>query len=281
MAEYLQPQLGLLDYIQKLHSIQINGINLTELHTLRGTLSGEITDSDGELYELGQEEGGTFDNVADHTAMALVITDVLGEAFRLPDTERGNLNLAAWEHDSGKKTERMWQTSIENHTDTLLQGEDTNLDKDGVRKRVALANTAAMEEWENALAGIPQRANELMKVNVPPIATGHGDDIAAKIMWFADACLSGTRIVPISERFDALESDPKNGKRNTEFSDSYQDKYEGESLYAVQRRLGSRYEEEFAQRLQIQTTDIYKWLQAKVQERIQTQTMPLLPMTSK
>lgn len=281
MAEYLQPQLGLPDYIKKLDGIQINGIKLSELHTLRGTFSGEITDSNGELYELGQEEGGTFDNVAEHTAMALLITDVLGEAVGVPDTERGNINLAAWEHDSGKKTERMWQTSIENPTGALLQGEDTNLDKDGVRKKVALANTAIMEEWENAMAGIPQRANVLMKANVPTTATGHGDDIGAKIMWFADACLSGTRIVPISERFDALESDPKNGKRNTEFSDSYRDKYEGESLYAVQRRLGSRYEEEFAQKLQIEPIVLYKWLQGKVQERIQTQTMPLLPMTSK
>jgi hypothetical protein len=285
MVEAPQPQFGLHDYIQRLGTMEVNGMKLHDLHNLRGTFSGEVLSSKGESYDLGQKEAGTFDNVAEHTAMSMLITDVLGEALKLDMTERGNLNLAAWEHDSGKKTERMWQRAIENaeeggENSALLGDEASKLHKLGERKRMALSNVAAMEEWENTQAGIPQRANELMKSNIPATSEGPGKNVASQIMWFVDATLSGSTIVPISQRFDDLESDPRNGKRNIEFSDSYKGQYGGKSLYEVQRALGVKYEQEFAQKLGIEPTNLYTWLNNKVQERIQTQTMPILPQAA-
>lgn len=134
-----------------------------------------------------------------------------------------------------------------------------------------------MEEWENAQAGISPRANHLMKAPVPPTEEGHENDLAARIMWFADACLSGIKIVPINDRFDALENDPTNGERNKVFSDGFKDKYKGKSLYSVQRSLGEKYEREFAEKLRLQPSEIYSWLTNKTNERIQQQKPPVLP----
>lgn len=285
MTETVTPQFGLQDYIKGLGNLEVNGMKLHDLHNLRGTLSGEVISENAESYTLGQEEGGTFDNVAEHTGMSMLITDVLGEALKLDPTERGNLNLAAWEHDSGKKTERMWQRAIENaeeggENSALLGDETSKLHRLGERKRMALDNVGKMEEWENTQAGIPQRANELMKSNIPATAEGPGDNVAAQIMWFTDATLSGSTIVPINKRFDDLESDPRNGKRNVEFSDSFKDQYEGKSLFEVQRTLGVKYEQEFANKLGVEPAQLYTWLNNKVQERIQTQTMPVLPQAA-
>lgn len=103
-------------------------------------MSGDVLRRKGSTYNVGQEEGGIFENVAERTAMTMLITDVLGEALGLPDEERRNLNLAAWGHDSGKKTERMWQKSIEQaetqgETAMLLQEESEALQKPGARKK--------------------------------------------------------------------------------------------------------------------------------------------------
>lgn len=279
--DQVSPTLG--DYVKKLDKVVLTkGVKLTDLHKVRGTMSGEVR-RNGRPISIGQEEGGIFENVAEHTAMAMLITDVLGEKLGLSGEERANVNIAAWLHDSGKKTERMWQRAIEEaeaqgDEAPLFQGESDVLHEQGRRKKVALENIARMEEWENAEeAGISPRANELMKANVPPSENGHGDDMSAKIIWFADACLSGTAISPIGARFDDLESDERNGARNIAFSESFKDVYDGQSLYQVQRKLGQQYEEEFAERLGISSKDLYRWLISQVDAKIQSQQLPTLP----
>lgn len=266
------PKLSLQDYMKKLEELIVNGMGLSDLHKLRGTIEAE---------GVGQEEGGTFSNVAEHTAMAMLITDVLGDKLGLSLRERGDLNVAAWLHDSGKKTERMWQRAIEeaeNDAESdLVKEEDGSLSAAGMRKKQALRETASMEEWENAEVGVSPRSNRLMKENIPDSQEGHGADLAAKIMWFADACLTGTKIQPINQRFNDLESDVKNGARNIAFSDSFKDQYDGKSLYQVQRSLGEKYETEFAQRLGIPKETLYSWLDSAVSSRIQSQQLPILP----
>lgn len=258
--------------MKKLEELIVNGMGLSDLHKLRGTIEAE---------GVGQEEGGTFSNVAEHTAMAMLITDVLGDKLGLSLRERGDLNVAAWLHDSGKKTERMWQRAIEeaeNDAESdLVKEEDGSLSAAGMRKKQALRETASMEEWENAEVGVSPRSNRLMKENIPDSQEGHGADLAAKIMWFADACLTGTKIQPINQRFNDLESDVKNGARNIAFSDSFKDQYDGKSLYQVQRSLGEKYETEFAQRLGIPKETLYSWLDSAVSSRIQSQQLPILP----
>ncbi len=280
MTEAKLPSSGLRGYMQQLNTLCVNGMSLTDLHKLRGTMTGNVAGiRKNSYYELGQE-GDVFENVAEHTAMALLITDVLGEALGLDMRQRGNLNLAAWEHDSGKKTERMWQRAIETADSELISDEAHTLQVVGERKKMALNNVALMEEWENAEAGIPPAANKLMKSIIPATKEGPGENLAGQIMWFTDAILSGSTIVPIGKRFDDLESDPRNGQRNIEFSDSFKDQYNGESLYAVQRRLGTKYEQEFASKLNVEPKELYAWLSNKVQERISTQNMPVLPVST-
>ena len=96
-----------------------------------------------------------------------------------------------------------------------------------------------------------------------------------KIMWFADACLTGTTIRSIHQRFDDLETDPKNGRRNIEFSESYASQFDGVSLYDIQRKLGDRYSEEFATQIGIKPEEIFSWLEEQVQKRINHQQLPM------
>lgn len=276
MSESLSSQPTLKDFIRHLDNLEWNGRSLTDLHKMRGILSGDVLDKDGEVYDtLGQEEGGVWENVAEHGAVSMIVADVLGEAFGLSREERGFLNLAVWLQDSGKKTERMWQSVLEKKTGASEEKENASEEQ-----QIMLRNVSEMEEWENAEAGLfSPRMTYLMRANVPETAEGHGDDLAAKISWFADAILNGAEIVGITKRFRDLETDTRNGQWNIAFSDSFKGKYGGKSLYTVQRELGAQYEEEFAQRLEIGKDELYPWLRKKVNERILLQRMPVMPPT--
>lgn len=264
----------LQDMLHAFEEIQYQGVKLTDLHKLRGVMTGDVLDQDRNPYLIGQEEGGVFENVSEHCLMTMIITDVLGEALDLPDLERSNANLAAWFHDAGKKTERMWQRAIE-ESDVLGEEEIIRLPDVSARKIQALKDVEQMETWENVEAGVPPVVTKLMKTNVPPSQAGH-QILAEKIMWFADACLTGTVIKSIKERFNDLENDPKNGQRNIAFSNSFKPKYHGTSLYDVQRKLGDKYAEEFARTIGIKPNEIYSWLAIKVKERIDSGRLPLM-----
>lgn len=224
------------DILNSLGEVKYGEQSLTDLHKLRGVMQGSVLDREGEPYENGQEEGNTWENVSEHCLKAMYITDVLGEALGLSEQERTNVNLAAWFHDSGKKTERMWQQAIEQGGQFTKDESIDHLDID-LRKKLALEDTSRMEEWENAEAGIDPNISKIMRANISPTEHGH-TDLTEKIMWFADACLTGSTIKPIRERFDDLERDPKNGERNVVFSNSFKNQYNGQSLFDVQRKIG-------------------------------------------
>lgn len=273
------PQPTFQDYVKKLSTLTVGGVDIASLHKMRGTMEGEVVDDLGQVIPVGQEERGVFGNVAEHMAMATLITDILGEKLGLGARQRADVNTAAWIHDSGKKTERMWQVAIEeaesDPTSEFLTEESDEMSLVGARKKEALEQVSMMEEWENAEFGISPRVSRLIKENIPSTAEGHGEDLAAKIMWFADACLTGIKIQPIEQRFNDLESDAKNGERNIAFSNSFKERYHGKSLYEVQRDLGKKYIKEFSDQMGISSEDFYSWLNAQVNSRIQSQRMPL------
>ncbi len=294
------------DVVKGMYDIRYNNRKVTDLHALRGTMDVPVYDQTAQAFDPGQTEGGVWENVAEHSATATLVTDVLAEALHLKPNERRELNLAAWLHDSNKKTERRWHVEINaadiddaegmfaddgetifSHAVQLREqqlraGEittNTQLFEAADKKTKAEARIAAldsvaeMEEWENAEAGIPPRVSKLMKANIPPSENGHAT-LTEKIMWFADACLTGTDIKPINQRFNDLEQDQRNGPLNIEFSDSYRPKYNGRSLYDVQRQLGTEYAAEFAQSIGIQPEEIYSWLSEQVANRITAGQMP-------
>ncbi|PJA38330.1 hypothetical protein CO181_00665 [candidate division WWE3 bacterium CG_4_9_14_3_um_filter_43_9] len=315
------PRNTLQSLLRQLDQFEYHGLKITDLHKLRGTLGGVVYDQTGEIYPDGQEEGGAWENVAEHCLAAMLVTDVLGEALELSGDERKDLNLAAWLHDSGKKTERMWQRTIEGWSqepekpdqttaeepqpsaseilrqNRLLEEESAAQKIIGLEtlnlpsqepqppkpvnrleaKKKALKAQEKMEEAENSIdAGFSPKVSKIMKATIPPLKEGHGNNLAEKIMWFADACLTGTEIKPIRQRFDDLENDPKNGPRNRKFSDSFKDRYEGKNLYDLQRELGNRYLKEFSQRIGIEPEKFYSWLQGKVDERLASEQLPLM-----
>ena len=244
-----------------------------DVHILRGTMEGTVSARDATPYDSGQDEGGIWENVSDHCATGTLITDILSEALGLSQDDRTATNLAFWLHDSGKKTERMWQIAIE---------EGLPMDEDGTErmdsrdkseaKKQALDVVERMEEWENAEAGVSPHISRLMKANIP--SSHRNATIAEKIMWFADACLTGTIIKPIRQRFDDLESDSRNGERNRAFSEGFRQQYNGKTLYEVQRDLGDKYAQEFAQQLGISPSEIFSWLEQRIQERMADQQLP-------
>lgn len=252
--------------------------DLSLIHILRGTVSGEINDETGDTYDNPQalDETGKpdiWDNVSRHCLMGTHITDILAEAMGVSVEDRMMINQAFWLHDSGKKTERNWQR--------ILAATLTDLTPEIDAQQIMLHDLSLMEEWENAEAGFPIQVSKLMKANIPPSIEGH-DNLLEKIVWFADACLTETVIQEINQRFDNLEQDPKRGQLNREFSQSFTPKY-GMPLYDVQRSLGLRYEQEFCELLSSgdvevinSHTTIYDWLKEKTQERLNLNQLPLL-----
>lgn len=269
-------------------------------------------------------EGGFWENVSHHCLTAAMVTDVLAQALQLPASDRIRLNLAAWFHDSEKKTERMWQRNLENSqmvSDTKQISSDdellspllpsneieTNqfaqLDQHQQKwnqvlldvnlvgqtatpettvetiQQAMLTSIAQLEEAENALdLGLDPQVTKLAHANVPSLndyLQGHAT-LAEKIMWFADACLTGTAIVPIQQRFDNLENDTVNGLKNIAISDSFKQQYQGKSLYQVQRELGQKYLCEFSKLLRISEEDFFTWLQDRVSARIKLGMLPMV-----
>lgn len=136
------------DIIDSLNRVSVISSNITTLPKLRGIMRGDVFDNEGQLYKPALEGRDIWENVSEHTGTAFLVTDVLGEALGLSTVERAKTNLAAWLHDSGKPTEIIWDRTIR----------EQHGRRNGVpRKRLlqSLEAISAMEEWENAEAGIP------------------------------------------------------------------------------------------------------------------------------
>ncbi len=88
--------------------------------------------------------------------------------------------------------------------------------------------------------------------------------IEEKIIHFVDMVISGAELVSISERYDILEKKSK----NIEFSESFRDKYNGNSLFEVQREVAAIEQEEFEKTLNLQPGTLIDFIKEKLEERI-------------
>lgn len=285
--------------IQRLDSIHLdNGTPLTDMHKLRGISYGQVLDINNQPYDdepgrdLRDEDDGGLEEWVDkgrvlaHSLMTSIVTDVLGEALNLSPERRVILNISAFMHDSDKRRERIWQRSIERFSSDLnvnevfvgpdnkqiiFSSQDTLIT---AQKEKALQDAAANEEFENAQAGFPVEISRLMRANNPKSPDDH-PTLEEKIMWFADACLTGTEIVPVDERMDRSAHHPKNGAKNIAISESYRPKFGGKSLFEVQKELGARYEKEFSNQIDLGGRNFYDWLREKVDRRVTDGQLPI------
>lgn len=249
---------------------QPNGQKVMDVFRARQILLGDLNDEEGASYELPQQpEGGIWEEAAEHTVAAMYVADTLGEAMGLSHKERSQLCQAALLHDSGKKTEQMWLRNVEGRNP-----------KDKTRRvnksRAVLDALAAMEDAENTLdLGIDPEVSKLMHANVPPV--DREQTMQEKIMWFSDAVLQAIpkdgilkqNLVTVKTRFDELEKNP----RSVEFSKFFTPTY-GRPLFDVQREIGTKYEQEFANILNMSVEEFYTWLQEQVQKKVQTEEVP-------
>ncbi len=251
---------------------------LSSLHRERQVLPYYDVSSEGR--KLATPDRGIWTNVAEHCFVAAQVTDILAEALRLPADIRTKVNAAAWIHDSGKKVERFWQQLVaaqltQDQASPVIPQHDL-LNKIAQEQLIALQLLSALDKWEYQRIGVKPDILEISQANIPTLAQfkdGHAT-LAEKILWFADACVSGTAIVPIPERFERLVNDPKNGAQNRIFSESYSERFDGASLYEVQLALGRRYVSEFAPLIGMKPEEIFSWLQGKIQQRMESNQLP-------
>ena len=252
-----------------------NGNKLVDLHRLRGVMEGDVNDENGNPYELvGKDPKDIlgWEIVLRHCLMASLITDVLSDALSLNDEERRIANTVALLHDSGKRTERGWQRAIETNGRALAEGE---IDQSSQRqRRQALHNTAQMEEWENVIFGISPRAAALITVNTPKSIEGPQNDIE-KTIWFADACLRITTIMPVALRMEAARRDMIDGGRNVTYHKNFRHQLDGKNLHDVQTAIAEKLIPEFSARIGIAPEKFYDWLREKVKEKIANVELPL------
>lgn len=230
--------------------------------------------------KLATPERGFWTNVAEHCYVTALVTDTLSEALQLDPDTRTMVNAAAWIHDTGKKVERFWQQLVAeqvaaNQTAKPLPNSDL-INRLAQEQLISLQLLSRLDKWEYERLGVKKDILHISEANIPTydqFQNGHAT-IAERIMWFADACVSNTEIVPIPERFVKLLQDAKNGAQNRIFSDSYTERFQGQSLYDVQVTIGKKYAQEFAQLIGIDPEEIFIWLQQQVQEKIQLHWFP-------
>jgi len=279
--------------LKRLEGIQVQfpgsePFSLVDLHKLRGVYPGKVYDSHNSPYNTSQKYRGgghhewiTWGKVPHHSLAATLVTDVLGEALELDTEYRANVNLAAWLHDSNKKTERNLQRAIERGEPVIsgsLRERTVNLIFESRKKSLtvkALELASIQEEEENSEYGIPPFITDLMRQNNPPSANGH-ETIEGRIMWLADAVLTGTKIESVKARMDRSENHPIHQERNRAYSESFVPKY-GRPLFDVQRDLGDRYVDQFSDLIGIKPEEFYDWLEQKVNERIKKGQLPIFP----
>ncbi len=90
-----------------------------------------------------------------------------------------------------------------------------------------------------------------------------------KIIHFIDFATSGTHFVQLKERRQSLEKK----KQNIDFSNSFKNQYEGNSLYDVQYMIGAQEQEEFEKLIGVESGSLIIFLKKKMIERIHAEAM--------
>lgn len=217
-------------------------------------------------YKHGETLGSkknpeTWRNVSEHCLVAGVFADILADELHLPVDQKELVIKAVIVHDWYKKHEVIAQQTAR---------------KEGTLSLVALFKIKAEDSQILQTMGVPQDIITLAGANIPETAEGP-ETLIEKIVWYVDAMLSNTNPVSIQQRFDDLErgwdgikEDAIRAERNIVFSDLYREKYNGRSLYDVQRALGDKIGAEFVQLMEYQgeVAQLPFFLKEKLDERI-------------
>lgn len=192
-------------------------------------------------YGKGETDGegpGVWKNVSEHCLVAGIFASILCDLLRISEVMKGKVIEAAILHDWYKK-----------HESLALQ---TAMDEGAISLKII----SKIKEKDAQLLremGISEEIIFLTGANVPKTVDGP-NTIPEKIIWYVDAMLSNTDVVPIRQRFDNLErgwdGEKQNqirAKRNNVTSNLYKAKFGGRSMYDVQREIGDKIGKEFAE----------------------------------
>lgn len=192
-------------------------------------------------YERGETAGegqNIWQNVAEHCLVAGIFADILSDLLGLSKITKDKVVEAAILHDWYKKHESLAIQTAMNEGKISLE----------VISEIKGKDAQLLREM-----GINEEIISLTDANTPKTADGP-QTIPEKIIWYVDAMLSNTEVVPISQRFDNLErgwdgkkQDPVRAQRNNGISNLYRKKFGGKSMYDVQRELGDKIGKEFAE----------------------------------
>lgn len=191
---------------------------------------------DGKTIQVRSE----WRNVAEHCLVSGVFADILAEEFALEPSARARVVKAAILHDWSKK------------------GESMELDRARLDGGITLEAFEKMKKNEDEVLrkmGVSEDIIELTGQNTPDSEAGP-QTTEGKIIWFVDAMLSGTDVVKIEERFRNQErgwngkrEDPERALRNTYYSNIFRPRFNGRTLYSVQKELAKKISAEFAEKL--------------------------------
>ena len=202
-------------------------------------------------------------NVSEHCLVAGVLADILADELYLPEDQKSVVVKAAIMHDWFKKHELTTQQAAS---------------KEGTLSLQTIAEIKEKNDQALQAMGVPPDIIALTGVNTPETPAGP-QRLSEKIIWYVDAILLNTELMPIEQRFDDSErgwdgtkEDPVRAVRNNAFSNLYRAQYGGKSLYEVQRALGGKIGAEFAQRMGYQgdISQLPLFLREKLVERIKS-----------
>jgi len=200
---------------------------------------------------------GAWTNVGDHCLVVGIIADIIAEKAGFSASERTKLVEGGLLHDYNKPEEK-----------AMMKADPLSLE---LLDQISEHNLAKLRAF-----GVPEEVLVLTDSSVAPSLDGHADPLK-RILYYADAIVTGTDIVPLQQRFDDLERgwtgsaiNVERAKENAAFSEAYRPKYGGKSLYDVQRELGARVEAEIAGLIGFDgdPVDLPDHLEALFQERV-------------
>lgn len=199
-------------------------------------------------------------NVVEHLLVESEVVDVLGEACPISAEERKELNQAALLHDAYKRRQRELINQFGDEGQKLAAKEqDEFILSRGYSPKVvelteSTGHTSLEKLVENPIASILK-----LKENI---------DLLTLIIHYADDITSGSKIVSIDKRIDALENRQPPYPEATLGGDIFG----GRTYYQVQRIVGHLIEKKLAPLLEVEDpTKIPEFILTRIEERISKQ----------
>lgn len=216
----------------------------------------------GEVLGKNRQGLNVWRNVSEHSLVDAAGCSVLGKALGLPEESIRLLESAALLHDWDKKFQSNGLRKIDQQ---LEKGEITEQDRGRLKQELFEESERHNEEGMRE-AGIKE---DIIKLAT---ADGHGSlprmmepscTLEEKILHYVGSITNNDQIVPLDQRMDRLEIDPKYLAMN-EYGRNYS-WTNGRTFYEVQSEVGHQIEAELAQRL-VDSGDLSPDWQSKLQK---------------